>query len=94
MVGYLIYGNHVYFIWCALCNITFKEKWLPFCYKTKALCLITKGQPRHVTIVQDGGAQEIWKQKYAIPKFVFLRYRLSSEKKLKLALLQILYSPI
>ena len=33
--------------------------WLPFCYKTKALCLITKGQPRHVTIIQDGGAQEI-----------------------------------
>ena len=30
-------------------------KWLPFCYKTKALCLITKGQPRHVTIIQDGG---------------------------------------
>ena len=34
-------------------------KWLPFCYKTKALFIITKGQPRHVTIIQDGGAQEI-----------------------------------
>ena len=68
--------------------------WLPFCYKTKALCLITKGQPRHVTIIQDGGAQEIWKQKYTILKFVFLHYRHFSEKKLKLALLQILYPPI
>ena len=33
-------------------------KWLPFCYKTKALCLTTKGQPRHVTIIQDGGARK------------------------------------
>ena len=48
----------------------------------KALCLITKGQPRHVTIIQDGGAQEIWKQKYAILKFVFLHYRHSPDKKL------------
>ena len=69
-------------------------KWLPFCCKAKALCLITKGQPRRVTIFQDGGAQEIWKQKYATLKIVFLHYRQSSEKKFKLALLQILYPAI
>ena len=39
-----------------------------------------KGQPFQVTIIQDGSAQEIWKQKYAILKFVFLHYRHSSEK--------------
>ena len=55
---------------------------------------MTKGQPRHIIIIQDGGAQEIWKQKYVILKFVFLPYRQSSEKNLKLALLQILYPPI
>ena len=33
--------------------------WLPFCYWTKSFCLITKGQPFHVTIIQDGGTQEI-----------------------------------
>ena len=34
-------------------------KWLPFCYYTKALCVRTIEQPRHVTIIQDGGAQEV-----------------------------------
>ena len=82
---------HIYFTSLNNCDV----KWLRFCYTTKALCLITKGQPRHVKIIQDGGAQEIWKQKYAILKFVFLHYRHSSEKKkLKLPLLQILYRPI
>ena len=83
----------LYFLGAAILN-NCDMKWLPFCYKTKALCLITKGQARHVTIIQDGGAQEIGKQKYAVLKFVFLHYRHCSEKKLKLALLQILYPPI
>ena len=52
----------------------------------------TKTRP----IIQDGGAREIWKQKYAILKFVFLHYRHSSgkKKKLKLTILQILYPGI
>ena len=45
---------------------------------------MTKEQPFYVTIIQDGGAQEIWKQKYVIPKFPFLHYRHSSEKKKKI----------
>ena len=32
--------------------------WLLYCSETKSFCLITKGQPFHVTIIQDGGAQE------------------------------------
>ena len=35
----------------------------------------------HVTIIQDGGAREVWKQKYAILKFVFHHYRHPSGKK-------------
>ena len=54
-----------------------------FSYKTKALCVRTIEQPRHVTIIQDGGAQEIWKQKHVILKFVFLHYRHSAGKKIK-----------
>ena len=68
--------------------------WLLYCSDTKSFCLITKGQPFHVTIIQDGGTREIWKQKYAILKFVFLHYRHSSGKKLNLTLLQILYPEI
>ena len=34
-------------------------KWLPYCSDTKSSCLITKGQPFHVTIFQDGGTREI-----------------------------------
>ena len=30
---------------------------------TKSFCLITIGQPLHVTIIQDGDARKIWKQK-------------------------------
>ena len=33
--------------------------WLLYCSDTKSFCLITKGQPLHVTIIQDGGAWEI-----------------------------------
>ena len=36
--------------------------WLPYCFKTKVLCANTKEQPWEVTIIQDGGAQEIWNQ--------------------------------
>ena len=45
-----------------------------------SLCQNITEQPGHVTIIQDGGAQEIWKQKYAIQKFVFLQNRHSSGK--------------
>ena len=43
------------------CDVKWDVKWLPFCYWTKALCVrtIDLEQPRHVTIIQDGGAQEI-----------------------------------
>ena len=34
-------------------------KWLPFCYKTKAICVRTIEQPRHEIIIQDSGAREI-----------------------------------
>ena len=30
--------------------------WLLYCSDTKSFCLVTKGQPFHVTIIQDGGA--------------------------------------
>ena len=33
--------------------------WLLNCSDTKSFCLITKGQPFHVTTIQNGGAQEI-----------------------------------
>ena len=33
--------------------------WLLYCSDTKNFCLITKGQPFYVTIIQDGGAREI-----------------------------------
>ena len=58
-------------------------KWSPFCYYAKALCVRAIEQSRHVTIIHDGGAQEIWKQKYAILNFVFLHYRHSSGEKIK-----------
>ena len=37
------------------CNVS----WLLYCSDAKSFCLITKGQPFHVTVIQDGGAQEI-----------------------------------
>ena len=37
--------------------------WLLFCSYTKNFCVITKGQLFHVTIIQDGSARELWKQK-------------------------------
>ena len=55
--------------------------WLLYCSDTKSFCLLTKGQPIHVTIIQDDGTWEIEKQKYAILSFVFLHYRHSSGKK-------------
>ena len=33
--------------------------WLLYCSDTKSFCLITKGQPFHVTTIQDGGAQDL-----------------------------------
>ena len=33
--------------------------WLLYCSDTKSFCLTTKGQPFHVTVIQDGGAREI-----------------------------------
>ena len=43
------FQNHVFlfsnFLGAAILN-NYDVKWLPFCYKSKALCLITKGQPR------------------------------------------------
>ena len=33
--------------------------WLLDCSRTNALCVRTIGQPRHATIIQDGGAREI-----------------------------------
>ena len=33
--------------------------WLLYCSETKGFCLITKGQPFHVTIIQDGGARDL-----------------------------------
>ena len=32
---------------------------LLYCSDTKSFCLITKVQPFHVTIIQDGGAREL-----------------------------------
>ena len=39
------------------------ESWLLCCSDTKSFCLITKGQPFHVTIIQDGGARGTLKTK-------------------------------
>ena len=33
--------------------------WLLYCSETKSFSLITKGQPFHVTIIQDGGARDL-----------------------------------
>ena len=33
--------------------------WLLYCSDTKSFCLITKEQPFHVTVIQDGGAREL-----------------------------------
>ena len=33
--------------------------WLRYCSETKSFCLITKGQPFDVTIIQDGGARDL-----------------------------------
>ena len=33
--------------------------WLLYCSDTKSFCLITKGQPFHLTIIQDVGAREL-----------------------------------
>ena len=33
--------------------------WLLYYSDTKSFCLITKGQPFNVTIIQDGGALEL-----------------------------------
>ena len=49
--------------------------WLPYCFRTNALCVRTIGQPRHVTIIQDGGTQEIWKPKQAFFKFIIFGYK-------------------
>ena len=56
--------------------------WLPYCFKTKALCANTKEQPLYVTIIQDGGAQEIWKPKQAFLKFIYFGYNDSIRKRL------------
>ena len=49
--------------------------WLSYCSKTNVLCVRTIGQPRHVTIIQDGDAREIWKPKQAFLKFIFREYK-------------------
>ena len=41
------------------CDVSF----LLYHSNTKSYCVIRKGQPFHVTIVQDGGARELSKQK-------------------------------
>ena len=33
--------------------------WLLYCSDTKSFCLIMKGQPFHITIIEDGGVQEL-----------------------------------
>ena len=33
--------------------------WLLYCSDIKSFCLITKGQPFHVTIIQDGCFREL-----------------------------------
>ena len=49
--------------------------WWPYCFKTKALCANAKEQPLHIKIIQDGGAQEIWKPKQAVLKFIYFGYK-------------------
>ena len=46
------------FLGAAILN-NFDVSWLLYCSETKSFCLITKGQPFHVTIIQDGGARDL-----------------------------------
>ena len=46
------------FLGAAILNIC-DVSWLLFCSDIKSFCLITKGQPFHVIIIQDGGAREL-----------------------------------
>ena len=61
------------------CDVT----WLPYCSETKSDCSGTIRQPSYVTIIQDGGAQEIWKPKEAFLEFIFLEYKRFHWKKIE-----------
>ena len=68
--------------------------WLLYCSYTKIFCLLTKGQPFHVTIIQDGGARELKnknKRFYNRPFYSCVRSYLAmnaSEAGVDLALIQ------
>ena len=46
------------FLGAAILNNCDVSWWL-YCSETKSFCLITKGQPFHVTITQDGSARDL-----------------------------------